>query len=187
MHHLKVIIDSHIAFIRVFQVDLKPVFAGGGESVDIFQANHSFTWRNCVLRNIFMVYLLIQSRLHIQQKSCGRIRSNKVATKWIDITISSCKSLNIPTNYCILRIQTVFVLFIKSILKKQHAPLPTHLFTKEALQIICSENFWLSIGCNGFCVDYKINAKETTTTPHPQSFVQRKPFKCYVLDEIFAG
>ena len=43
LHHLKIIIDSHIAFIRVFQVDLKPVFAGGGESVDIFQANHSFT------------------------------------------------------------------------------------------------------------------------------------------------
>ena len=49
LHHLKIIIDSHIAFIRVFQVDLKPVFAGGGESVDIFQANHSFTCRNCVL------------------------------------------------------------------------------------------------------------------------------------------
>ena len=48
LHHLKIIIDSHIAFIRVFEIDLKPVFAGGGESVDIFQANHSFTWRYCV-------------------------------------------------------------------------------------------------------------------------------------------
>ena len=127
MHHLKIIIDSRPAWIIAFQVDLKPVFAGGGESVDIFQANHSFTWKNCVLRNVIMVYLLIQSRLHIQQKSCRRSWSNKVATKWINITISSCRSLNIPTNYCILRIQTVFVLFIGSILKKQHAPLPTHL------------------------------------------------------------
>ena len=148
MHHLKIIIDSHIAFIRVFQVDLKPVFAGGGESVDIFQANHSFTWKNCVLRNVIMVYLLIQSRLHIQQKSCGRIRSNKDTTKWIDITISSCKSLNIPTNYCILSINMVFMLIIKSILKKQHAPLPPYFCTKEALQIICSKKFPLSIGCN---------------------------------------
>ena len=45
LHHLKIIVDSHIAFIRVFQVDLKPVFASGGELVEIFQANHTFTWK----------------------------------------------------------------------------------------------------------------------------------------------
>ena len=144
----KIIIDCRPVVMIAFQVNLKPVFASGGESVDIFQANHSFTWRNCVLRNVIMVYLLIQSRLHIQQKSCRRSWSNKVATKWINITISSCRSLNIPTNYCILSIHTFFVLIIKSILKKQHAPLPPYFCTKEALQIICSKKFPLSIGCN---------------------------------------
>ena len=134
MHHLKIIIDSHIAFMRVFQVDLKPVFAGGGESVDIFQANHSFTWRNCVLRNVIMVYLLIQSRLHIQQKSCRRSQSSKVATKLINLTISSCESLNIPSNYHILSIHTIFVLIIN---QYQRNNMPPHLLYKGALQILC--------------------------------------------------
>ena len=51
----KIIIDCRPAVMIAFQVNLKPVFASGGESVDIFQANHSFTWRNCVLRNVIMV------------------------------------------------------------------------------------------------------------------------------------
>ena len=137
----KIIIDCRPAVMIAFQVNLKPVFASGGESVDIFQANHSFTWRNCVLRNVFMVYLLIQSRLHIQQKSCGRIQSNKDATKWIDITISSCKSLNIPTNYRILSIHTVYVLIIKSIPKRQHAPPPYLLVRRKPFKYFVLKNF----------------------------------------------
>ena len=37
---------------------------------------------------------------------------SKVATKLIDVTISSFESLNIPSNYHILSIHTVFVLII---------------------------------------------------------------------------
>ena len=141
LHYLEIIIDSIIAWIIVFQVDTKLVFAGGGELVDIFQANHSFTWRNCVLMIVIMVYLLTQSQLHIQQKSCGRIRSNKDATKWIDITISSCKSLNIPTNYRILSIHKVFVLIIKSIPKRQHAPPPYLLVRRKPFKYFVLKNF----------------------------------------------
>ena len=48
LHHLEIIIFSIIAWIIVFQVHAKLVFAGGGELVDIFQAYHSFTWRSLV-------------------------------------------------------------------------------------------------------------------------------------------
>ena len=77
------LIDSHKAFVwKVFQVHLKPVIDFRGELVEIFQANHSFTWRNFVLRDFMKLHLLIQSRLQIQQKSCRRSQSSRDATKW---------------------------------------------------------------------------------------------------------
>ena len=191
MHHLKILIDSHRAWIRVFQVDLKPVFAGGGESVDIFQANHSFTWRNCVLRNVIMVYLLIQSRLHIQQKSCGRIQSNKDATKWIDITISSCKSLNIPTNYRILSIHTVYVLIIKSIPKRQHAPPPIFWYEgspSNTLFLKISAKYWMKF-LRGQCIRGEVYL------PVPLHFLDKKfskggstsPLEEKIRNKVFEG